>query len=590
MDDGAIQEIKGRLDIVEVVRRYVDLRPVSGRWMGACPFHQETKPSLSVNSEEGFYYCFGCQAAGDVISFYQRINGLEFKEALEQLATEAGVELRGYRPDPEAGQRKKEKKACLDLHELAAASYARNLGHAAGRKAARYLAERGLNRETVESFRLGYSLDDWQGFERVLLGKGFTREQGVACGLLTENKEKGRIYDRFRDRLIFPISDLSGKVIAFGGRILTNVDDQPKYINSSDSPIYKKGDHLYGLFQARGHITRTRRALLTEGYMDVLSMHQFGYREACGVLGTALTPEQVKRLSGFCNRVDLVFDGDAAGRKAALKSAEMILHAGMKCKVVLLPEGEDVDSILQDSGREGFEEHLQAASEGLEFCLKALREDYSPKEIMDWARNFLSRLGDDALAAFFLPRIAAGLGVSEAGLRSDALKRRGRGGDGRPAAGSKPQPQRVPVGGDERADRYYLRFAAIHPDCIPELDRLGLAMVLASDWGRSLWSKAVTCGGGDLFSSLDDRESAFWARCRMEPPYEGETLEAEWSFLTGKIEEGILKGEYKRQSVALLEAQQNGDMESVRATMEHLKELRERINILRSALGGEGTA
>ena len=414
MDKQVIQTLKQRLNIVDVVRRYVSLRPASGRQVGLCPFHQEKTASFSVNEAEGFFYCFGCQAGGDVLDFYQRINGLEFKDALEQLAAEAGIELGTFKPDPEYDERQKLKRLCLDMHQAAQEYYHRNLSHVTGEVARAYLRRRGTSQEMVAAFGLGASSEDWQGLANFLSSRGYTAEQGVQAGLLSRN-ERGKMYDRFRGRLIFPIQNLSGQVIAFGGRIVT--EGEPKYLNSSDTPIYKKGEHLYGLFQARQAMTRSKRAILTEGYMDVLSLHQFGYTDACGVLGTALTQDQVKRVAGFCSRMVLIFDGDTAGRKAALRSAEMILQYGVSCSVVLMPEGEDVDSLLQKLGADGLDSRLEAAVDGLDYCLSVVRESFAPREVVGWANGFLANLADNSLRPFYIPRLAKGLDMAEADMR-----------------------------------------------------------------------------------------------------------------------------------------------------------------------------
>jgi DNA primase len=595
VNNEAVREIKARLDIVDMVRRYVELRPVSGRWMGPCPFHQETKPSMSVNGEEGFFYCFGCQAAGDVITFYQRINGLDFKEALEQLAQEAGVELKGFKPDPQAADRKREKNEFLEMHQLALEYFRRNLTLSTGVEAQGYLNRRGIRPETVEAFGLGVSPDDWHGLLNFLKARGHAPERAAAAGLLSSN-EKGNIYDRFRGRLIFPIHNLSGQVIAFGGRILEKDSDAAKYINSSDSPIYKKGEHLYGLFQARGAITRSKRALITEGYMDVLSLHQFGFTDSCGVLGTALTPDQIKRLSGFCSRVDMVFDGDGAGRKAAFRAAEMILAQGLSCRAVPLPDGEDVDSLLQARGAEGFRHFLDQAREGLEFCLATLRDTGSPKEIVEWATGFLGKLGDPLLRGYFLPRVAQGLGLSEGQLRAETENRaesragqragRAAGRDGAPredfgggpgggpdhgrgeAPGSPggpgwPRASRVAAPGkEERDDRLLLRFVIQHPDYVPELAARGLGELFATDFGRSLWSRLAANAPEDVMVHLSDEEKSFYAASRLTPGISGQDLEDEWAHVLRLIEEHRLDMALRQVKERLRAAQ--GDMSVVR--------------------------
>ncbi|WP_027178042.1 DNA primase [Maridesulfovibrio bastinii] len=568
MDKGVIQAIKEKLDIADIVRRYVELKPVSGRWMGACPFHQETKPSMSVNSEEGFFYCFGCQASGDVFDFYSRINGLDFSETLEQLAAEAGIELKPGKVDPDAAKRSSERRIITEMHEISASYFSRMLEMREGRSAREYLLKRGINSEIIEKFRLGYSSDDWQGLQNFLVSKKYTIDHAVKGGLLSKN-DRGRTYDRFRGRLIFPIQSLSGKIIAFGGRII--IEGEPKYLNSSDTPIYKKGDHLYGLSQARTTIARTKKALLTEGYMDVLSLHQFGYTNACGVLGTALTPDQVKRLSGFCSRVDLVFDGDSAGMKAALRSAEMILAQGVACGVVVLPDGEDVDSILQTKGAEGFQKFLDEARDGLDFCIATLKAGHAPKEIMAWAEKFISHLSTDALKAFYLPKLASGLGVAEIGLRSVLS------GSGASASIEKKSERQsglriVPVGSHENDDKYFLRFAVRHPEFVQELFERGVSQVLSSHWGKKLWSKIAAHSGEDILPYLDNSEKSFWTGCRMQPSLEGDELSNEWRHLCRVIAKKRFSVGRKQLMDALRQAQAQGDRERVEAYLKALND------------------
>jgi DNA primase len=535
MDNQVIQTLKQRVNIVDVVRRYVALRPASGRHMGLCPFHQEKTASFSVNEAEGFYYCFGCQAGGDVLDFYMRINGLEFKEALTQLAEEAGIELSEFRPDPEFDARQKLKKLCLDMHAQAQEYYRRNLDQVTGDAARAYLRKRGTSPEICAAFGLGASPDDWHGLLNHLVSRGFSPEQGVQAGLFSKN-EKGNIYDRFRGRLIFPIQNISGQVIAFGGRIIT--EGEPKYLNSSDTPIYKKGEHLYGLHQARQAMTRSKRAILTEGYMDVLSLAQFGYADCCGVLGTALTQDQVKRLAGFCSRIDLIFDGDGAGRKAALRSAEMILHQGVACRVLLMPEGEDVDSLLHMQGRDGLEVCFEKAADGLDYCLETIRKGFAPREIVAWATGFLGQLSDKALRAYYLPRLADGLGLSEEDVRRQGAVYGG--GAGRQDAHRTAQPAvraRKPMGMDDGTDKKFIAFGILYPDYIPHLAKKGLHNFLSTPWAKAFWQKLFLHNYEEIFHGLNEEEKAFWQTTLDDPHmFSGEDLAEHWDSMCGWID------------------------------------------------------
>lgn len=571
-DSGVVQAVKSRIDIADIVRRYVDLRNVGGRLVGVCPFHNETKGSFNVHSDKGFYHCFGCQASGDVIDFYCRINGLEFRDGLEQLAAEAGIRLETVKADPRADEKKKVKLRCLEMHAVSEQFFRHCLASNAGAKAREYVSGRKVSPELVEAFGLGYGPGGWQALQEFLSSRGYNPREGVAAGLLSVN-DAGRTWDRFRDRLIFPIRDVSGKVVAFGGRIMGEGD--PKYLNSADSPIYKKGEHLYGLSQARTSISRTRRALLTEGYMDVITLHQFGYTDACGVLGTALTPEQVKRLAGFCNRVDLVFDGDPPGRKAALKAAEMILSHGASCRAVMLPEGEDVDSLLHAKGRAGFEECLDNALDGLDFCLATVRATFSPREIMTWAKDFLAGLRDTDLRAFYLPRLAFGLGLDEAAFRGAASKAADQqrasgspgasgapeGGYGQKAGRGAPM-QPKPTNGEglfSPRDAKFLEFVVRYGGTVPELDALGLAQTLNTEAAGRFWAKLVAGQGRDIFHELDEAEKIFWVGVLSKDPPADDVAAQQWEDYRQELLSMPKKYKQAELKEAMRLARANGD-------------------------------
>jgi DNA primase len=384
-----IQAVKERLNLADVVRRYVpDLKMIAGRWMCICPFHAETKPSMNIHEDTGFFHCFGCQAKGDVIEFVRRIEGLDFQETIRKLAAEAGVQL--GQEDPQAVELAQRKKNALAMHVEASAMFREVLAGPMGETARAYLSKRGISEATAGRFQVGVSPEDWHALHDRLAAKGWKKEAALEAGLLTRNTKGDRVFDRFRGRLMFPIHNLAGHVVAFGGRVLG--DGEPKYLNTSDSPIFRKGEHLYGLAQARTSIVREKRALLTEGYVDVLSLHQFGFNNSVGVLGTALTSEQVKRLLGFCSEILLIFDGDGPGRKAAFRSSELLILAGARGKVVLLPDGEDVDSLLQRQGREALDACLSMAQDSLDFCLTVAKEEMAPREMLAWARTFMRRL------------------------------------------------------------------------------------------------------------------------------------------------------------------------------------------------------
>jgi len=550
-DSRTLDAIKAQVDILELIGRYVELRPMGANWVAPCPFHQETKPSFSVNPARGFYYCFGCQAAGDVIEFYRAMNGLSFPEAVEQLAREAGIELEAERPG--ATRHRETKTLCLDLHAQAQMFFRTTLQGHEGEKARGYLKDRRISEKTKDAFGLGWSLDGWNGLANYLKKKGYAEDDCVTAGLVSRS-QSGRVYDRFRARVIFPIYNLAGQVVAFGGRSI-EPDQDPKYLNSSETPIYTKGNHLYGLFQARRSISTQKSVLLTEGYVDVLTLHQHGFSNACGVLGTALTPEQVHRLAGLAAHIDLLFDGDGAGRKAALRSAQMILTEGLRCRVVLLPEGEDADSVLRDQGSDVFSELLANAPDGLAFCLDVVRGYGSPREVMAWSLGFVRGLKDVAWRAFYIPKVAAGLGISEQELRQAI---------GEGASGKSHKLDQLHLFGPAQRDRELLSFAIRFPEYLGQLEECHFASSLCTQRGQSFWKKLRSFGHNDLVAHLDDGERRFFVRCQMDSPQEENSGSKEWEALQDFLLHAASKKRQKHLKMALNKAQQEGDLTEVK--------------------------
>ena len=545
-DPGLIAEIKARLRIEDVVGRYVQLRHVGTRLVAPCPFHQETKPSFSVNTDRGFYYCFGCQASGDIIEFYRAINGLDFGEAVEALAREAGLAIRRQRSSrSDAGPSRSQ---CLDMHATATVFFRRALESPAGQQAQEYLTQRGLTPKIVKDFALGWAPAGWNGLRDQLRRQGFSDEAAKSAGLVSKSA-KGGFYDRFRERLIFPIMSLSGQVVAFGGRSL--VDEQgPKYLNSSETPIYTKGEHLYGLYQARRAMSHFKTVLLSEGYVDVLSLHQFGFENSCGVLGTALTPEQVHRLFGLVAQVDLVFDGDLAGRKAALRSAEMILTQGLKCRVLCLPEGEDVDSILQKYGRTRLEKLISTAVDGLTYCLQQVATQ-APRDVLQWATGFVGRLKKLDWRSFYIPKLAAGLGLSEVDLRQTLLT-------GQEVTLSGPR-DRLEVCGPAQRDRELLAFAVRFAQYHNQLQTLGLEQALATDRGKKFWNKLFGTDPSMILSTLDQGEKEFYVQCQMRTDVTDEDGQHQWEEVRDFLYQTGQRREVEHLTADLRQAQLTGN-------------------------------
>ncbi len=545
LDPSVVAEIKARLRIEDVVGRHVRLRRVGHRLVGPCPFHQETKPSFSVNPEEGLYYCFGCQAAGDVIEFYRAIHGVDFWDAVVALAEEAGVELRlGKEGDRTGSSRKR----LMEMQALAAKAFREALTAPLGKTARDYIARRGIDAAVVEAFSLGFAPAAWDFLWRKLRAAGFSAEEAALGGLVTQ-KESGGAYDRFRGRIMFPIWNLSGQVIAFGGRALQD-DDGPKYLNSPETPLFTKGDHLYGLYQARRAASAQGRVLLTEGYVDVLTLSQFGFSASCGVLGTALTAEQVHRLAGFVSHVDVVMDGDGAGRKAAFRSAEMLLSQGLSCAVVELPEGEDVDSFLRAYGREALEELRRRAVDGVEYCVAWVRAHHNPAEIVAWAVNFLRAMKRLDLQAYFLPRIAGALGLSEQELRR-ALA---------PAQAAMPAAawEKQRGASASQRDRELLAVAIWFPHRHGELDALGMESALSTPRGKDLWRKIRAQSADAVLPLLDAGEKAFYVQTQMQARQVD--IEAAWESVCAWLRRHHQQKAVEQIHHALAVAKRDGDL------------------------------
>lgn len=358
-----LQEVQQSVHIEEVVADFVTLKKKGQNLWACCPFHQENTPSFSVSPTKGFYKCFGCGAAGDAITFVREIEGIGFVEAVKYLANKYGVAIQELASDEEQVQQQQEKDSLYILLNLAKEYYMDTLweqpeGQAMG---LRYLRERGFTDPFVKQFELGYSLDAWEGFYQFARKKGYEEALLEKAGLIICKEH--RAYDRFRGRVIFPIHDVSGKVIAFGARVLQADKHQPKYINSPETTVYHKGDALYGIFQARQAIRQADNCYLVEGYTDVLGLHMAGVANVVASLGTALTEAQLQLIGRFTKHITVVFDGDPAGIKASLRGIDMVLERGLNVKVVLIPEGEDPDSYARKVGAMAFQAYLKAEAQ-----------------------------------------------------------------------------------------------------------------------------------------------------------------------------------------------------------------------------------
>ncbi|MFO1434416.1 MAG: DNA primase [Candidatus Competibacteraceae bacterium] len=378
-----LDQLLNRVDLVELIDTRVPLRKLGRDYGACCPFHSEKTPSFTVSPSKQFYYCFGCGARGDAFRFLMDYERLSFMEAVTELARSVGLEL----PRGVSGGEADSQEGLLAWVEQAATFFRQQLhDHPARQKALDYLRRRGLDDATIKTFGIGYAPPGWDGLLRALTARNATPVELLQAGLVTAHDD-GRSYDRFRDRIMFPILDRRGRTIAFGGRALG--DAEPKYLNSPETPFFHKGRELYGLYEARQRERRLQRLVVVEGYMDVVALVQHGIANVVATLGTAITTEQVERLFRVTPEVIFCFDGDRAGREAAWRALENslpLLKADRQTGFLFLPEGEDPDSLIRKEGRERFEQRLAQIKPLSDYFFERLGADINLKSIDGRAR------------------------------------------------------------------------------------------------------------------------------------------------------------------------------------------------------------
>ncbi len=425
-----LDELRDRVTVSSVIGRKYKLERKGREFLAVCPFHNDTKPSLSIVDDKGFYHCFACGAHGDVFKFLMENDGLKFMEAVEQVALLAGVEV--PKESPEEQQRAERRRSLQEVVDLACRWYERQLHTSAGEAGLRYLKERGLSDETLKTFRLGWAPDDRKALQRAMKAEGVETDVLVEAGLVKryeEGERSGETVDYMRGRVLFPITDRRGKVIAFGGRVLG--DGQPKYLNSPDTPLFHKGRVLYGLAQAREPAHKSGELLVAEGYMDVIALAQAGF-PAVAPLGTALTEDQIVELWRITPEPILCFDGDTAGQRAARRACDRalpLLKPGHSLRFVTLPEGQDPDDVIKRDGKKALRDIL-ATARGLADFLWASELVANPTDTPERRAAFFKRMRD-------LVREVADQGVQiaykdDVEARIEAMRRpQGRDGGGR---------------------------------------------------------------------------------------------------------------------------------------------------------------
>jgi len=426
-----VERIKQAADIVEVVGDFVSLKKKGANYSACCPFHNEKSPSFNVNPVRQIFKCFGCGAAGDSIKFVMDIDGIGYGEALRYLANKYQIEVQEEEVTDEEALRQNARESLYLILNFAKNFYQQQLtqtdeGQSIG---VSYFRERGFTSDIQKKFELGYSTDTWDALTKEALSKGYTADILLKAGLLI-HKEGSQTagYDRFRGRVIFPIHNVAGKVIAFGARILKTDKSQPKYLNSPETEVYHKSDILYGIFQAKNAIRQQEACYLVEGYTDVVSLHQAGIENVVASSGTSLTTEQIRLIGRFTPNITILYDGDMAGIKAALRGLDLVLEEGLNVSIVLFPDGEDPDSYVRRVGAEAFKEYLKKASRDfITFKTETLLQDagndpFRLAAVIGEVVNSIIKIPDAIKRQVFFHRTSEMMKVDEQMLISEGNK------------------------------------------------------------------------------------------------------------------------------------------------------------------------
>ncbi|MEW5745180.1 MAG: DNA primase [Nitrospirota bacterium] len=576
--DALIDDIKARLDIVDLVSEHVDLKRAGQNYKGLCPFHTEKTPSFMVSPSKQIFHCFGCSKGGDIFAFVMDYENMTFQEALSHLAGKAGISLERIKGGSSAAAALKE--VLYALNREAMLFFQRLL--ASSGQARAYLEERGLSSGTVEHFALGCSAGDRDALLSHLKKKGFSPEQIKASGLVHFG-ERGA-HDFFRERVMFPISDLQGKVIAFGGRTLSSSKSVPKYLNSPDSPIFRKGDTCYALHHAKQAIVQKNYTIIVEGYLDAITCHQHGFLNTVAPLGTALTAGHVHRLKRLSSNVLLLFDGDTAGAAAAKRSLELIFAEAMTAKVLMLPTGEDPDTFLRTYGPERFKFALSKAVSPVEFLMKL----YGKKKIeaAKYALSLIPACPDALLRDETLREIASWSGLNEHAVREELKK-------------IKPKPLASPYGarssaGDARQElqpkrerrdeeEILLNIALSLPEKAPSIVRRLNPDTMEDTLARRVFEKMRTLMSDDeSTSSLTERllalcgneERALITKHAVAPHIDQQYVDRNIEDCLDKV---LLRGIEGQIKAAERDARETGDTKQLHALITEKRKLLQKI-------------
>ena len=595
--DHIIDEVRSRTDIVDLISEFVPLKKRGKNFFGLCPFHHEKTPSFSVNPERQIYHCFGCGVGGNAFTFLMEYEKLGFWEALTYLAARANITLPQRSVD---SKEKAENDALFYANELAADYYHRTLLETRqGASALQYLRGRGFSQATVRRFLLGYAPPGWSNVLDVAQRKSLSPEVLRKAGLVIPREKEAGYYDRFRNRVIFPIVSLTGKVVGFGGRLLSESEDQPKYVNSPETPIYSKGKILYGLFHARAAVREADRVVVVEGYTDAMSLFQAGIENVVASSGTAFTSDQARLIARYTKNVTLLFDADTAGTEAAVRGVETLFDNGLDVAIASLPVGSDPDSYLREKGHAALVSLCREADSFVDFLLKRTGESHDLSTVEGMARaveavvGALAKIKDDVKRSLWVKRVSERFSLEEVVIR-EGVERVRKGARTRGVATDvRPSSRETAAEMAERgllrlmmADHHFLTRAMeeLAPDDFYTSDAREIAAVVFDLGGNDeapdpalIIDRLTTPGAKNLISLLSVEEG-----CTEE----GERLFGDYiSFM----KRACVSRELKEVQETLRKAQRNGEEENVLRLTARFQELsRQRENLKRGALDSQG--
>lgn len=573
-DDNKIDEIKSRVDIVELASEYLTLKKAGRNFVGLCPFHQEKTPSFTLNREKQIFYCFGCGQGGNVITFLMKIAGKSFPEAIKDLAQKAGIVLPPRITSKESREKDSLREKITELNLRAAQQFARNLYSPAGKDARQYLQGRGISEETIKQFRLGYAPDSWNSLTNHIEGSGIPLKLAEQAGLVIIGKE-GKFYDRFRGRLIFPIENVFGEIVAFGGRILDK--GEPKYLNSPESPVYIKGKNLYGLNKTKDEIRGRDFALIVEGYFDLISLVNAGISNVVATLGTALTREHLELLRRYTTNVVALFDPDAAGKKAIDRSLELFLETRMKALVLILPDDLDPDDYVKKFGKDSLEALISRAQPLSDYYIENVigggKTFEDKREMVKTAMEFIEKISDKKEKALFIKRIAEKTGINEELLIKEQPRQQQK------KAGTKPQ---INISNDA-VELYLIQLLLEYPKKINQVEVDDILHYFLQPQLKSLGEKIIDAYKrlgfvdiGEILSEDEDaplRERMFQMMIKALPA-DDTKLEKIFSDNIRQIKKKWYKDQHRQIKLKLGKAQESGNNDLVNEL------IREKENLL----------